>query len=832
MRIYPPCEIVDLFTEQYYFTKLDEFIEHVKNTEGILNYVNRIRGTKPDWSEEVYILADDEFEKKYEDRIRHITKLRKVICSGKEYVLYVVANDKEIPIELSRRVLCDDGLTTGFILKEEVEAVVKKIFRGIRKQVPARFRRYIREEDIGRLPEGVRVHRGPRGGLYIDVRELGRVSEGQRRLEEPEVADEEREQRLRARAEELRERAEEYRRRREEERMQERIQEEDDEVRRELERLERRWEERGYTREYAETFKEVYVRLDLSRRHAFESLLEDSLFRLKNITPYANFEYVRALLDDIKLAIDIVFDSYRIDERLRERFYYGVTKELANTMFEDRFCKHLKRIFEPAIEAIARDDKDFADEINKSVNELIENLKKFANKNVRYSMTDFYEVIWFFEDLYRIMGEISWMARKVPKEDIIIDANSPIELEIEGSVIEADNLKEFAKKYGFAIKNQFGKDTIIKEIKNISREHEKILHNRNSLTRLNRIIYQIREAKQTTSGDELEKMLLDDDKLMKIQEILINFRSMNRRGEGLEEARSEEGRYFSFELEYNIIDWEKLIEKYGEDRIYKIIESNKFVCDGSLTNLTSGELVLCFMRGKKGYKWFQEFLEMCKRDGDMINTHETGAHISVDVRDIVRVLKTDDEKTNFRKALMLHGESVIRDLFDIGAISKSREDSYYAMMLDELNWDAVDDDYLYEKYRAVNVSRIIDQGRVEFRILDGMFINGRREALVAKAFCNLIDIASRDYNKFIESAKRGELIELKDVLSDDEINELRQIGEEIRKADKIREAVESGRYKVKKKEKKAGACNEVKNIIDRVVWFAKMKPEEVTRFGR
>jgi len=38
--------------------------------------------------------------------------------------------------------------------------------------VPVEYRRYIRREDLSKLPKGVRVYRGPRGGLFIDVREV------------------------------------------------------------------------------------------------------------------------------------------------------------------------------------------------------------------------------------------------------------------------------------------------------------------------------------------------------------------------------------------------------------------------------------------------------------------------------------------------------------------------------------------------------------------------------------------------------------------------------------------------------------------------------------
>jgi len=71
------------------------------------------------------------------------------------------------------------------------EEVGKSLFRKeAEAEVPVEYRRYIRREDISRLPTGTRVHRGPRGGLFIDVREVPEhvrekleVSEEERRQE-------------------------------------------------------------------------------------------------------------------------------------------------------------------------------------------------------------------------------------------------------------------------------------------------------------------------------------------------------------------------------------------------------------------------------------------------------------------------------------------------------------------------------------------------------------------------------------------------------------------------------------------------------------------------
>ena len=41
-----------------------------------------------------------------------------------------------------------------------------------KEPVPREYRRYIRRSDIPKLPQGTRVHRGTRGGLYVDIREV------------------------------------------------------------------------------------------------------------------------------------------------------------------------------------------------------------------------------------------------------------------------------------------------------------------------------------------------------------------------------------------------------------------------------------------------------------------------------------------------------------------------------------------------------------------------------------------------------------------------------------------------------------------------------------
>jgi hypothetical protein len=56
----------------------------------------------------------------------------------------------------------EDEIERGFFL-EKAERVV---------DVPPEYRRYVTREDIPKLPPGTRVHQGPRGGLFVDIREL------------------------------------------------------------------------------------------------------------------------------------------------------------------------------------------------------------------------------------------------------------------------------------------------------------------------------------------------------------------------------------------------------------------------------------------------------------------------------------------------------------------------------------------------------------------------------------------------------------------------------------------------------------------------------------
>ena len=43
-------------------------------------------------------------------------------------------------------------------------------------EVPQEYRRYIRREDISKLPKGLKIYRGLRGGLFYDVREYERIT--------------------------------------------------------------------------------------------------------------------------------------------------------------------------------------------------------------------------------------------------------------------------------------------------------------------------------------------------------------------------------------------------------------------------------------------------------------------------------------------------------------------------------------------------------------------------------------------------------------------------------------------------------------------------------
>jgi hypothetical protein len=57
------------------------------------------------------------------------------------------------------KLIPEEGLGKGAFLEKQVT-------------VPEEYRRYIRQDQLSKLPVGTRVHRGPRGGLFVDVREL------------------------------------------------------------------------------------------------------------------------------------------------------------------------------------------------------------------------------------------------------------------------------------------------------------------------------------------------------------------------------------------------------------------------------------------------------------------------------------------------------------------------------------------------------------------------------------------------------------------------------------------------------------------------------------
>jgi hypothetical protein len=52
----------------------------------------------------------------------------------------------------------------------DAEKILKNVVKDI--DVPEEYRRYISRDKLSKLPVGTRVHRGPRGGLFVDVREL------------------------------------------------------------------------------------------------------------------------------------------------------------------------------------------------------------------------------------------------------------------------------------------------------------------------------------------------------------------------------------------------------------------------------------------------------------------------------------------------------------------------------------------------------------------------------------------------------------------------------------------------------------------------------------
>lgn len=57
-------------------------------------------------------------------------------------------------------------------------------------EVPPEFRIYIKPEDVNKLPKGIRIYRGPKGGLYVDRRQLESMRYNLRDLGVSEVGEE------------------------------------------------------------------------------------------------------------------------------------------------------------------------------------------------------------------------------------------------------------------------------------------------------------------------------------------------------------------------------------------------------------------------------------------------------------------------------------------------------------------------------------------------------------------------------------------------------------------------------------------------------------------
>jgi hypothetical protein len=75
--------------------------------------------------------------------------------------------------ELGRRPKGGDTFVVGEGGKLIPEGEVGKgFFLEKQKTVPEEYRRYISRDQLSNLPVGTRVHRGPRGGMFIDVREI------------------------------------------------------------------------------------------------------------------------------------------------------------------------------------------------------------------------------------------------------------------------------------------------------------------------------------------------------------------------------------------------------------------------------------------------------------------------------------------------------------------------------------------------------------------------------------------------------------------------------------------------------------------------------------
>lgn len=80
------------------------------------------------------------------------------------------------------RLIEDEEYERQYKLIADAESILKEKFGDVGKgmefvkdDVPVQYRLYIKPEDINKLPKGVKVYRGRRGGLYIDRRELSAV---------------------------------------------------------------------------------------------------------------------------------------------------------------------------------------------------------------------------------------------------------------------------------------------------------------------------------------------------------------------------------------------------------------------------------------------------------------------------------------------------------------------------------------------------------------------------------------------------------------------------------------------------------------------------------
>ena len=97
---------------------------------------------------------------------------------GSEIILdYILVENEEKYKELVKYLKEKYEENYGGDIEKRLNNVMKIIQKERKKaDVPEEYRRYIKRENVAKLPKGTRVYQGPRGGLFIDVREYERIT--------------------------------------------------------------------------------------------------------------------------------------------------------------------------------------------------------------------------------------------------------------------------------------------------------------------------------------------------------------------------------------------------------------------------------------------------------------------------------------------------------------------------------------------------------------------------------------------------------------------------------------------------------------------------------